>query len=70
MPSITIQEAIERIQALHQFSEETGLPLPYSPGFILRQELHGHTVDFETGAITIGGADQRFTPTDEAVRNG
>lgn len=61
--SITINEAVQRIQALQQFSEESGVKLPFRAGFIIGQELRGHLVDLETGAITLGGASQRFGPT-------
>lgn len=63
MQNITISEAVQRIQALNQFAEETGVKLPFRPGFILGQELRGHVVDLESGAITLGGANQRFRPT-------
>lgn len=61
--SISINEAVRRIQALQQFAEEAGLRLPYSPGFIVGQELRGHVVDLENGAITLGVGDNRFRPT-------
>lgn len=60
---ITIEEAVRRIQELNRFSEETGQPLPYRPGFILSQELRGHVVDLEDGSITLNGADARHRPT-------
>ena len=63
MQNITINEAVKRIQALQQFSEESGVKLPFRAGFIIGQELRGHVVDLETGAITLGGAGQRFGPT-------
>lgn len=64
MQQITIQQAVERIQALNQFSEETGVKLPYRAGFILAQELAGNVVDLETGAINvIPGANGRHGPT-------
>ena len=63
MQNITISEAVQRIQALQQFSEEAGVKLPFRAGFIIAQELRGHVVDLETGTITLGGASQRFGPT-------
>lgn len=63
MQNITVNEAVQRIQALQQFAEETGVKLPFRAGFILGQELRGHVVDLESGAITLGGADQRFGST-------
>lgn len=61
--NISIDEAVHRIQALNQFAEETGQPLPYRADFILTQELRGHTVDLITGEIVIGAGDNRFRPT-------
>ena len=63
MQNITVNEAVQRIQALNQFSEESGVRLPFRAGFILGQELRGHVVDLETGAITLGGANARHAPT-------
>lgn len=63
MQNITVNEAVQRIQALQQFAEETGVKLPFRPGFILGQELRGHVVDLETGAITLGGAVARHAAT-------
>lgn len=63
MQNITINEAVQRIQALNQFAEETGVKLPFRARFIIGQELRGHVVDLESGAITLGGASQRFGPT-------
>ena len=63
MQHITINEAVQRIQALNQFAEESGLRLPYSPGFIIGQELRGHIVDLESGSITLGGANLRRSAT-------
>jgi len=67
MQHITINEAVQRIQALQQFSEETGVKLPFRPGFILGQELRGHVVDLESGAITLNGAEARHAATGRGV---
>jgi hypothetical protein len=67
--NMSINEAVGRLQALNQFSEETGLPLPYSGRFILAQELQGRTVDLETGEINIIPGDQAtFRPTAKGAK--
>ena len=72
MQNITISEAVQRIQALQQFSEEAGVKLPFRPGFIIGQELRCHVVDLKTGVITLGGANARHAATGRGaeVNNG
>jgi len=70
MQSISTNEAAQRIQTLQQFSEETGVKLPFRAGFILGQELRGHTVDLESGAITLGGANARHAATGRGAEDG
>lgn len=59
-------EALARFRAdvavLKEFAVEVGIDLPYSPGFIVRQEWRGHVVDLATGTIVLGGASERFRP--------
>lgn len=53
----------QKIRELVELAEAEGLTLPYPPDVIARLEESGATVDLVTGAITPGGADQRYRLT-------
>lgn len=63
---MTINEVVQKYEASKRALEALqadGVQLPFRPAFIAAQELRGHTVDLETGAIIINGAGRRHGPT-------
>ncbi len=61
-----ISDVAAEIEAL---ALEEGITLPFPAEMIAKLEETGAVVDLTTGAITPGGADQRYeaTPTGEAI---
>ncbi len=61
-----ISDAAAELEAL---ALEEGITLPFPAEMIARFEETGAVVDLTTGAITPGGADQRYeaTPASEAI---
>ena len=57
----TINDLVQALQELQDL-EASGIKLKYRPAFILQQEIHGNTVDLESGVIYINGANQRRQP--------